>query len=118
MKIDARGGAQPLVADANGDGNSEIFYGDSANRLVIRDATDGGLLHIEWLGDPSAPRHRDIGIGAVTLADADNDGSWEILLPSGDGCYRCLDTDWKVPAGADAEHPTKSRNLLRTGCFP
>jgi len=115
LKIDAAGGAQPLVADCDGDGRDELLYGDSANRLVIRRAASGELLHTQWLGEPTKPRHRNIGLAAVTLADADNDGSWEILVPSGDGYYRCLDTDWKVPPGADTQHRTKSLNLLRTG---
>lgn len=114
-EIDAHGGAQPLVADCDGDGRDELLYGDSANRLVIRDAATGNLLHCQVLGDDAKPRHRNIGIGAVTLADADNDRSWEILLPSGDGYYRCLDTAWKIPVGADTEHRTKSLNLRRTG---
>jgi len=115
QKIDVLGGAQPLVADLDGDGKDELLYGDRANRLVIREAASGELLHVESFGDPAKPRHRNIGVGAITLAGVDRDGCWELLFPSGDGYYRCLDTEWRIPPGASTEHRTKSVDLPRTG---
>ena len=71
---DNSGSAGATAFDFLGDNSSEVIIADE-QRLMIMDGSDGTLL-LEW------PRQSKTLIEYASVADVDNDGSAEIVVPS------------------------------------
>ena len=78
----------PAVGDIDGDGNAEIVYGTDVGKIFCLNNKGEYLWHSEIFG-------RAVGRSAPFLADLNNDGRYEVLMPhssdSPDPGILCLD---------------------------
>lgn len=61
------------IGDVDGDGEAELVYRDRTNLKAVR--LDGEVLWSQYV----IPRDWYVGVGGITLADLDADGTYEIL---------------------------------------
>lgn len=89
-----------LIADVDGDGETEIATKDSSQRVVVINAAGS----IEWTAPVTDPTYWT----ELTTADLDGDGTPEVISPTRayDGATGAVVTDFGTPSGVPYYVPT------------